>query len=127
MNSFENLGNELHLKVDLFASLIKHISHSHQSFPFLQNAMSGNSIGKKDVPYDEDHQEGIPDQEKNDQTESPNHCWSSKESSGSNQTDISTVVNPATSVPITAPGSPDPDGSEASDDGISENEGHETG
>ena len=41
--------------------------------------------------------------------------WSSKESSGSNQTDISTVVVAPTSVPITAPGSPDPNGSDASE------------
>eukprot|EP00794_Sanderia_malayensis_P019417 gene19417-21341_t len=53
---------------------------------------------------------------------SPDRCWSSKESSGSNQTDISTIVNPATSVPITAPGSPDPDGSEATNTDVSDNE-----
>ena len=77
-----------------------------------------------DDSYDERQ---IIDHDKNDPDESPNHCWSSKESSGSNQTDISTVVNPATSVPITAPGSPDPNGSEASDDAISESEANETG
>ena len=50
------------------------------------------------------------------------NSWSSGESTSSNRTDISTVVNAPTSVPITAPGSPDPDGSEASDSVLSDND-----
>ncbi|XP_065063973.1 uncharacterized protein LOC135690373 [Rhopilema esculentum] len=90
-----------------------------------ENALADTEVGKSDAHYQEDHDQCIIEQDKDDDSRSPNHCWSSKESSGSNQTDISTVVNPATSVPITAPGSPDPDGSEASDAEISEAEGHE--
>ena len=94
---------------------------------FQQIEASDDKLGKPNAPFDEDHTQVIIGQDKVDSNESPNRCWSSKDSSGSNQTDISTVVNPATSVPITAPGSPDPDGSEASDDGVSENGDHNAG
>lgn len=50
------------------------------------------------------------------------NSWSSVESTSSNRTDISTVVNAPTSMHNTAPGSPDPDGSEASDSDISDQE-----
>ena len=90
-------------------------------------ASDDNNLDKPNAPFEEDPTQAIISQGKVDSHESPNRCWSSKDSSGSNQTDISTVVNPATSVPITAPGSPDPDGSEASDGAASENEGHDAG
>ena len=92
-----------------------------------EGASEENNLGKPNAPFEEDPTQAIINQGKVDSNESPNRCWSSKDSSGSNQTDISTVVNPATSVPITAPGSPDPDGSEASDGAASESEGHDAG
>lgn len=50
-----------------------------------------------------------------------NSC-SSQESAASNRTDISTVVNTPMSMHNTAPASPDPNGSEATDSTVSDNE-----
>ena len=94
---------------------------------FQQTDVPDNCLVKPNPQFEEEPPQVIISEDKTGSNESPNRCWSSKDSSGSNQTDISTVVNPATSVPITAPGSPDPDGSEASDGEVSENEGHDAG